>query len=149
MFSCMMHFFCEWHLTFSKTILRISETSFTSWPLWESLEKNRAWRRDRSCIMLFYIHPELEGTCKDQWVQLLAPHRTVQKSVHMSESVIQSLPELWPVGCHDHCPGQPAQCLTVLLVKNLQPDPPLLQLLAVVLGSWDWLATSFLYAKTT
>lgn len=35
------------------------------------------------------------------------------------------LPELWQAGCQDHCPGQPVQCLPVLLVKNLLLIPSL------------------------
>lgn len=89
MFSCMMHFFCEWHLTFSKTILRISETSFTSWPLWESLEKNRARRRDRSCIMLFYIWPN--SNHRISWVG-----RDLQGSVSPTPGSTQDCPKISP-----------------------------------------------------
>ena len=39
-------------------------------------------------------YPELGGTHKDHQVQLLAPHRTTQKSDHMSESIVWMVFEL-------------------------------------------------------
>ena len=39
-------------------------------------------------------YPELEGIHRDYRVQLLAPHRTTQKSNHISESIVQTLLEL-------------------------------------------------------
>ena len=42
--------------------------------------------------------PKLEGTHKDHWVQLLAPHRTTQKSNYLSESSVQMLLELQQLG---------------------------------------------------
>ena len=50
---------------------------------------------------------ELGGTHKDHQIQLLAPQRTVQKSDHVSESIVQMLLELWQVQCHDHSPEEP------------------------------------------
>ena len=43
-------------------------------------------------------YPKLEGTHKDHRVQLLAPHSTTQKSDHTTESVVQTLLELWQLG---------------------------------------------------
>ena len=43
-------------------------------------------------------YPELEGTHRDHWVQLLALHRTTQNSNPMPESGIQMLLEFWQLG---------------------------------------------------
>jgi len=40
----------------------------------------------------------LEGTHRDCGVQLRAPHRTTPKSDPMSESIVQTLLELWHSG---------------------------------------------------
>ena len=48
-------------------------------------------------------HPELKRT--QSWVQLLVPQRTMQKLNETSESIFQTLLELWQVWCHDHFPG--------------------------------------------
>jgi len=50
---------------------------------------------EESCSPLNYHsiigHPKLEGTHEDYLVQLLAPCKTIQKSDHISESVVQML----------------------------------------------------------
>lgn len=47
-------------------------------------------------------HLELEGIHKDYWDELLAPHRIIQNSNHISESAVEM--QSW---CHDYCPGEP------------------------------------------
>jgi len=63
-----------------------------------------------------FCHPDLEGTCKDHWVQLLALHRTSQQSDHMSESIIQMLLELWQAQCCDHCSENTPSCILSMAV---------------------------------
>lgn len=73
-------------------------------------------------------YPELDGTHKDQ-VQLLALHRTTQRSNHMSESIVRLVPMIASL-------ENLFQCLTIFLVKNLfyniQPEPPLMQLHGII-----------------
>ena len=52
-------------------------------------------------------YPELKETYKDHQVQLLAPHRTTQKSKQRSESIVQMLLKLRQAQCCDHCSGEP------------------------------------------
>ena len=82
--------------------------------------------------------PKLEGTYRDNQIQLLASHSTTEKSDPMSESVVQKLLELCQSWGRDHCPGEPVPGLSHPLVKNLflapAPGPPLAQLRAIPLG---------------
>ena len=64
---------------------------------------------------------KLEGTQKDNQVQLLAPHRMTQNSNPMSENVI--LLELSAQGC-DHCPEQPILGPNHSLLNNPFLTPP-------------------------
>jgi len=64
-------------------------------------------------------YSELEGIHKDHQVQLLASHRTIQKSDCMWESAEQMLLEHWQAQCHKHFPGEPVPVPKSLSVKNL------------------------------
>lgn len=65
--------------------------------------------------------PELEGTHKDRWVQLLARHRNTPKSDPMSESTVQTHLELQQA--RGHALGSPFQCLTTLFLLPSQNQP--------------------------
>lgn len=61
---------------------------------------------------------------------------TTKKSDHMTESIVQMLFELQQAQCHDHCPGEPVQPFSgEESFPDTQPEPSLLQLHAVPLGS--------------
>lgn len=82
-------------------------------------------------------YPKLEGNHIDHGVQLLPPHRTTQKSGRMSESIVQTLPELQQAQCHDHCPGKhvpvPKHPPSEKHFPIIQTEPPLMQLHTVPL----------------
>ena len=59
-------------------------------------------------------YPKLEGTHKDHQVQLLAPHKTTQKSGHKSGSLVQTLLELWQLGAVTTALPSLFQCLIIL-----------------------------------
>jgi len=59
-------------------------------------------------------HPKIEGTHKDHQVQLQAPHSTNQNSNPISESSVQTLPELWQPDAITTALGNLSQCLTTL-----------------------------------
>lgn len=66
---------CEWHSLLGEVVsFKIGKTDNTR--------------------IIYY--PELEGTYKNQKVQLLAPHTTTQKSDHVCENIVLNsmLPEL-------------------------------------------------------
>ena len=46
----------------------------------------------------------------NSWLHIEPP----QKSGHTSESIVQTLLELWQALCCDHCPGELVQCSAVL-----------------------------------
>lgn len=79
---------------------------------------------------------ELEGTHKDNQVQLLALHRTTQKSNYMAECIVQMFLEYWQAQCGDYCLGEPVPMpehpLSEEPFPKIQPEPPLLQLHAEV-----------------
>ena len=81
----------------------------------------------------------MEGIHKGCQVQLLAPHRTTQKSDHKTESAVQMLLELWQVQCHDHCPEEPVSVPDHPLGEEpfpgTYPEPPLSQLHVIPLGT--------------
>lgn len=59
-------------------------------------------------------------------IQLMALHRTAQQFHHVSESVVQTLPELWfRLGAMTTALGSWFQCPTSLWVKNLLLTPNL------------------------
>lgn len=68
-------------------------------------------------------HPELEGTHKDQRVQLLAPHSATGKFSHLLETVVQMLLELQQLGALTTVLGSLSQHPTTLSVKNLSLMP--------------------------
>jgi len=74
-------------------------------------------------------YPELDGTLKDHWIQLLALHTTTQKSDHISSSFVQTLLELWQAQCHDRFPGDPVPVpdhpLSEVPFPDIQPEPSL------------------------
>jgi len=63
-------------------------------------------------------YPTLEGTYKDHWVQFLGPQRTNQKSDHVTESTVQTFPELWELAAMVTALGSLFLCLTTFSVKN-------------------------------
>lgn len=65
-----------------------------------------------SAILSIWKNNKVFWTHQDQ---LLGPQKTTQKSDPVSESIFQTLLELWQPRCHDHCAGEPA----------LLPDHPL------------------------
>jgi len=78
--------------------------------MWSSA-KETAGRREQNRTE----YSKLEKIHKDNWAHLLAPYRTTYKWDHISEYVVQMLPELqqpWP------CPGELVPCPTTCLVKN-------------------------------
>lgn len=58
-------------------------------------------------------HPDLEGAHEDHWAQLLVPHRSTQKSDDMSESVVQTLPELQALQLPSLHPLPLPQCCSI------------------------------------
>lgn len=70
-------------------------------------------------------HPELEGICKDYWVQLPAPQKTTQKSDPMTESAVQMLLEPWQLWAVPTAAGGWCQGPTTISVKvfNLNRAP--------------------------
>ena len=82
-------------------------------------------------------YPNLEGTLKDHWVQLQAPHRTTQNSNPVSESTVQALLEFWQPGAVPIALGRPFQGLTTLWWRTFFQPPTwhsLTQLHAIPLG---------------
>lgn len=67
-------------------------------------------------------YPKSEWTHKDHWLQVLAPHRTIQNSNQMSESVVQTLLELQQVQRHDHFPGETVPVHNHPFGENPFPD---------------------------
>ena len=59
-------------------------------------------------------YPKLEGTHKAHRAQPLAPHRSTQKSDHMTESVVQMLLELQQLVAMTTALRSLFQCLTTL-----------------------------------
>jgi len=77
-------------------------------------------------ILRIIDYSKLEGTHKDHQFQFLAPHRTIKKSDHMHENVVQTILELWQLSAH--CPLAQTLSLTPF------PAPPLTHLHAVPSG---------------
>lgn len=70
-------------------------------------------------------HPELEGICKDYWVQLPASQKTTQKSDPITESAVQMLLEPWQLWAVTTAAGGWCQGPTTVSVKvfNLNRGP--------------------------
>ena len=80
----------RWNLNISPVIFISNSSSFIQ-------EQKENWRQnyEPSLIDRIVEYFELEGTHKDHQVQLLALHRTTQKSNPMSESTVQILWQVW------------------------------------------------------
>jgi len=88
-------------------------------------------------ILWIKEYPQLEGTHKDHWVQLLAPHSTTQNSNPMSESGVQTLLELQQLEAIPTALGSLFRAhhpLVQTLSLTPFPAPPLTQLHAVPSG---------------
>ena len=114
-------------------------TSFLlSWKL--SVNVLRKEMRDTAAQRVAWLieNPKLEGTHKDNWVQLLAPHRTTQKLDHITKSIFQTLLELQQTLSCKHYPGEsvpvPSHVLSEEPFCFIQPEP-LSQFHAILLGS--------------
>lgn len=73
------------------------------------------------------VYAEVKGTHKNHWVQLMVPHRTIKKSDHISESIVQILLKFQWACCYDRFPGEPVPVLNHSLAvdtsPNIQPEP--------------------------
>lgn len=62
--------------------------------------KYQRWRKRK------IKYSKWEGNHENHQVQLLALHRSAQKSHDTADSIVQPLPELWQARCHDCFPWE-------------------------------------------
>jgi len=87
---------CWWFFFFSRWWPK--NLVFEAKPSWESGTASSSQLFCNCCHNFLYTivqYHELKGTHSDHWVQLPAPHSTTQKSDHITETVVQTLLELW------------------------------------------------------